>query len=52
MSKEPKKISTLEDAPIGVDADGGIVTVDKDAPPSKIKVVDDEGNEVEMGEDD
>ena len=54
MSKEPKKIdtSTLEDAPIGVLDDGEINFVKKDDPPFKPKIVDDDGNEVEMGEDD
>lgn len=54
MAKKPAKIntSTLEDGPIGAGPDGGLVVVQKDDPPFKVKVVDDDGNEVEMEDDD
>lgn len=49
---EPKFGSMTEnDEPIGI-VDGQVVTVDKDAPPWKPTIVDDEGNPVELGEDD
>lgn len=51
MAKKPAP-TTLEDAPIGSLPDGGISIVQKDDPPFKVKVVDDEGNEVEMEDDD
>lgn len=53
MAKKPEKIdtSTLEDAPIGVLDDGKINVIDKDAPPFKPKIVDDDGNEVEMDDE-
>ena len=51
MSDEDnKKPSTLEDAPIGVLDDGKINLVDKDAPPWKPKVIDADGNEVDLDE--
>lgn len=53
MAKEPKiDTSTLEQGPIGAGPDGEIVVVQKDDPPFKVKVVDDDGNEVEMEDDD
>lgn len=50
MAKKPP--TTLPDEPIGVLDDGKISVVERDSPPFKIKVVDDEGNEVEVADDD
>lgn len=57
MAKEPKKSEpkpgsmTEDDAPLGI-VDGQVVTVDKDAPRWRPTVVDEQGNPVELGEDD
>lgn len=49
---EPKPGSmTEDDAPIGIVGDQ-VISVEKDAPPWKPTIVDDEGNPVELGEDD
>ena len=58
MGKQPKKLAnkigtmTDDESGIGMLPDGKLNVVDRDAPPFKPKIVDDEGNEVEIGEDD
>jgi hypothetical protein len=51
MSKEPKKVSTLEDWPLGVLPDGSMNIVNKDDPPFKPTIVDEDGNVVEDPDD-
>lgn len=53
MGKAPKKVdtSTLEDWPPGMLPDGKLHTVKRDDPPFEPEIVDDEGNELEAGED-
>jgi hypothetical protein len=48
MAKQPTKVntSTLEQGPIGAGPDGEVVLVNRDDPPFKPKIVDDEGNEI------
>lgn len=54
MAKKPDKIdtSTLEDAPIGLLSDGKVNIVKADDPPFRPTIVDDDGNVIEMGDED
>jgi hypothetical protein len=49
MAKEPKSGSGMldDESGIGVGVDGKPLVVDKDAPPFKPTIVDDEGNVIE-----
>ncbi len=58
MAKKPDKkqidqaaASTLEDHPIGLLPDGKLNVVERDAPPFKPTIIDDEGNVVEEGDE-
>lgn len=58
MAKKPDKkqidhavSSTLEDHPIGMLPDGKLNIVERDAPPFKPTIVDDDGNVIEEGDE-
>jgi hypothetical protein len=54
MAKKPKTKppTTLPDEPIGLGPDGKILIVNADDPPFRPTVVDEDGNVVEIGDDD
>jgi hypothetical protein len=53
MAKKPKTPPTnVPNEPIGLGPDGKILVVNRDDPPFRPTVVDDDGNEVEMDDED